>query len=416
MAYILGEEIMEEPKPRDFIPEEYKFAHEYCFFLHDILANIVISGEQEEIFHHSFKIKTLEDAEQIKSKSGEELASWMEQNGYRQEFQEANRRHIFIALLSDFCQFVYEALNCSRKGKLTVTYALLRKPLKENLFYLEWLLADSPDFINLFHSPILSKDKRPLPLPTELSKEKRLEIIGKSIKDSGFENYWISPDFLYELRYDKKVKYGFEGLFQRATHLITTIAAQTEEQNFNFIFSGEEEKISQWQGLYTILPLILLHTVFVAQTFVEEIDEGKLKDLEFLRLRAMIGFLLYGKGREWDVDFKLVMENLINSFSELKHLCLGCHETIDVDFETLELIYDEGVLACKRCGYKTYLTSRKELLFTGHLMQGKINCPNCNAIVLANEENIKSAMLEMKVICQECKEEIEFVEGDNSPS
>lgn len=106
---------MEESEPRNFIPEEYKFAHEYCFFLHDMLADIIIVGEQEKIFHHSFQIKSADDAEQIKKRSGEDLATWMENNGYVEEFREANRRHICVALLSDFCQFVFEALDCSRK-------------------------------------------------------------------------------------------------------------------------------------------------------------------------------------------------------------------------------------------------------------------------------------------------------------
>lgn len=137
---------MEESTSRNFIPEEYKFAHEYCFFLHDLLANIVVVGEQEKIFHHRFKLKDPEHVKQLEGKSGEELAEWMETNGYAAEFYETNRRQIIVALLSDFCHFIYEALECSRKGKLTVSFALLRKPLKENLFYFEWLLADSVDY------------------------------------------------------------------------------------------------------------------------------------------------------------------------------------------------------------------------------------------------------------------------------
>ena len=38
------------------------------------------------------------------------------------------------------------------EGELTVAYALLRKPLKDNLFYLEWMLADLPDFLGVFRS------------------------------------------------------------------------------------------------------------------------------------------------------------------------------------------------------------------------------------------------------------------------
>jgi hypothetical protein len=399
---------MEEANPRDFVPEKYKFAHEYCFFLHDILAEIVIFGEQEKIFHHSFGIRSVEDAEQIQKRSGEDLAEWMENNGYVSEFREANRRHIFLALLSDFCQFVYEALSCSRKGKLTVTYALLRKPLKENLFYFEWLLADSSDFIERFHAPFAG-GKRPLPLPVDLSPQKRIEIIEESIKKSYYKN-WVSPNFLYEIRYDKKVDFGFEALFQRATHLITTMTAKTEDQNFNFIFSGEKEKETQWQGLYTILPLILLHTVFVAKAFVDEFRGEKLQDLDFLIMRALLGFSMYMKSQKWDIDFDLTLNDLASEFSSLNHQCLSCHKSIEVDFECLKRMYEEGVLVCKQCGYKIILTSKKELLIAGHLMQQKVFCPNCKSIVEPNKENLDNVLLNKKVICQECKEEIELLD------
>jgi len=173
---------MEKIENRFFIPKEYLFAHEYCFFLHDILASIVVEGEKERLFHYQFNLKNPDHAKQLDGKSGEELVKWMEQNGYEAELYEANKRQICVALLSDFCHFIYEALECSQKGKLTVTFALLRKPLKENLFYLEWLLADSSDFTQRFHAPIPINGKRPLPLPTELTKDRRVEIIREAIE------------------------------------------------------------------------------------------------------------------------------------------------------------------------------------------------------------------------------------------
>jgi hypothetical protein len=47
---------------------------------------------------------------------------------------------------------LFEALSCSRKEKLAVTFALLRKPLRENLLYLEWLLADPEELLTRFYS------------------------------------------------------------------------------------------------------------------------------------------------------------------------------------------------------------------------------------------------------------------------
>lgn len=243
----------------------------------------------------------------------------------------------------------------------------------------------------------------------QLSKEKRLEVIRKAMNNT-YLGEWISPDFIYELRYDKKIDYGLERLFQRANHLITTFTAATEEQNFNFIFSGEKEKMSQWQGLYTTLPMLLLHCLNVIESLVRGFDDGKLKDLDSLRFRATIGYVLYVKSGVWSADFEPAYENFVKSFAETEIRCLGCRETVKIDTENLHNLYNEGLFVCQQCGYKTLFTGRKELLIVGHLMQGKINCPNCNSVVEASRGNIESAALNMKVICQGCKEEIELVD------
>lgn len=404
---------MEQATTRNFIPKEYEFAHEYCFFLHDTLANIVIEGEQAGIFNYQFELKNSDHIEHFSGKSGEELAEWMEQNGYEAEFREVTQRQICVALLSDFSHFIYEALSCSQKGKLTVTFALLRKPLKENLFYFEWLLADPPDFIKRFHEPILSNKERPLPLPTELTKSRRIEIIRKAISNSKI-GAWISPEFIYELRYDKKCDYGFERLFQRATHLITTFTAQTEEQNFNFVFSGETEKLLQWQGLYTLLPALLLHTLLIIGTVIRSFDEEKLEDFDLLSLRATTGFLLYLQNGPWTSEITPELNNFLRSLTNAEIPCLGCQDIIDFDETNLHNLYYEGIVECHKCGYKTLLTSSHELLLLGHLVQGQINCPNCNAAVLASEENLASLVDIRKITCQECREEIELITGENA--
>lgn len=396
---------MNQNEPHDFLPEEYEFAHDYCLFLHDILASIVIQGEQQKIFHHQFELRDPSHAEQFSDKSGEELVDWMEKNGYESEMREANRRHICIALLSDFCHFIFEALSCSKKGKLTVAFALLRKPLKENLFYFEWLLADPTDFVNRFHAPILVESKRPLPLPTEIPKAKRLEIIQNAIINSRLGT-WISPEFLYELRYDKDCSFGFEQLFQRANHLITTFTARTEEQNFNFIFSGEEERISQWQGFYSILPTILLHALTIIGSVIRSFDDGKLKDFNFLELRADIGYLLYMQNSTWNINMKPELENFAKAFTETDFPCLGCQNAISIEKENLTNIFLEGTFECPKCGYKTLLTTDRNLVFLDLLAQGRINCPNCNAVVEATKENLSTCVNSKKIICHNCKEEI----------
>lgn len=81
-----------------------------------------------------------------------------------------------------------------------------------------------------------------------------------------------------------------------------------------------------------------------------------------------------------------------------------------MDFENLQNLYNDGVFVCQNCGYKTLLTSQKELLVVSHLMQEKIICPNCNSVIESHDENVESVLLNLKVVCQECKEEINLAD------
>ena len=56
-------------------------------------------------------------------------------------------RDILQALMVDFLHFVYESLSAAKKGKISVAYALLRKPLTDMLLLLEQILVNRHEFI-----------------------------------------------------------------------------------------------------------------------------------------------------------------------------------------------------------------------------------------------------------------------------
>ena len=102
------------------------------------------------MFTHTIELTDQKHADILDKMPDDDRWDWLEANGYSQHIHGVISRHVIAALLSDFCHFVFEALSCSRKSKLTVAYSLLRKPFKDNLSYLEWLLAEPTVFINTF--------------------------------------------------------------------------------------------------------------------------------------------------------------------------------------------------------------------------------------------------------------------------
>lgn len=84
----------------------------------------------------------LGNGENIEFEQDEKWQEWLITHGHREEMYEVYYRHTFFSLVADFCSYMLESINCAAKMKVAVSYALLRKPLKDTLGYIEWLRVD----------------------------------------------------------------------------------------------------------------------------------------------------------------------------------------------------------------------------------------------------------------------------------
>lgn len=76
----------------------------------------------------------------------------MEAIGHHDLAKRAQINTIIIGLVSDYLHHIYESLKCFEKRKFIVGFNLLRKPLKDNLLYLSWILGDEDSFYNEFNT------------------------------------------------------------------------------------------------------------------------------------------------------------------------------------------------------------------------------------------------------------------------
>ena len=145
---------------------------------------------------------------------------------------------------------------------MSVAYALLRKPMLENLLHLEWLAADTEGMLQTFYN----EDVEHRDLSRLRNPHRSLGTIKKAL-DNIPCGEWFDPEFIFELRYDKNSSLGLDALCNKAMHLVTTKhqAIRTEKQNFNFIFSGEEARQSQLDGYYLVMPTLLLYFVSICE-------------------------------------------------------------------------------------------------------------------------------------------------------
>ncbi|MCX5890834.1 MAG: hypothetical protein NTY36_15515, partial [Deltaproteobacteria bacterium] len=291
-------------------------------------------------------------ADVIKDLSGDDLWVWLETNGYEWVNISLAYKQVIIALLSDFCHFVYEALNCSVKAKLAVSFSLLRKPFKENLLYLEWLLIDPKDFMQRFYY----EGPKALDLSTALDKERKIQIIQAAIEKSRLGN-WIPTEFLYELRYMKAAPYGFEGLWNHATHLVTNFEQyRTSPQNFNFVFSNDDDRLAQWQHFYSFVPLILYHAIEVVDALIATIGERAYKQVDITNLRRDIGILLWENDIHFDDEYKISLSKEIRQIFNSEFMeCPGCSNKIRFGKRNLVSLYRHGEISCGACRKKINL-------------------------------------------------------------
>lgn len=246
---------------RTVLPKNFNIAHDLCFAVHDILLQFLISGQQSGVFIAKFE---LSDSEAESLKAYEDIFDWLESAGRVVDRAQILKTNILPAVLSDMLHCIYEALQCSRKAQLNISYILVRKPLLETLFLLESIIVNEIDFADkLAMNPLLL---RPRSAGDLAGHTKRVQVVLDAIGEAT----WFDAEYIAQLRYSKTGD-GFYSPCNKAMHLFTEHKdLRTEPLNINFVFSSFDAKLTQWAYLYTRLPYLLVYTMCV----VEHIAKG----------------------------------------------------------------------------------------------------------------------------------------------
>ena len=333
---------MKKRLPRyGFLRGNKKKAYDFCFMVHDEMVMIIQSGEKT-IFQHQI---TPVDGKRIPTDcTGEALLSWLSNNGYEKDVALILYKQSIIALLSDCLHFFHESLQNLKKSKISVAYSLLRKPLKENLFYMEWMLAEPEEYFKYMFNEELS-----IPAVEHFSPEKKLKIIEQACEKVGGTPL-MPPKLMYDIRYNKDCYYGIEPLCQKATHLITTFRNyKTAPQNFNFIFSNPQNIEEQLVYAFNVLPFFLVHTLQVVNRLISDFSEWD--DPSYVsktELRILFGLLLLKK--DSDPSVRSMLNAMIKKMNKSNLHCTGCNEKIRFNQTILEMMSIGGIIECKKCG------------------------------------------------------------------
>lgn len=233
------------------LPVSCHAAHEFCFHLHDQMVSLLANGEMHSVDEVSLQFESFDQQASFVEKDN--LIEGLEEIGQEDKAKEIVSNRVTVALFSDLLHFVYEALRTLEKRKFTVTFALLRKPLRENLMFATWLYASPNNFYQcLRESPSSLMDGG------SLKPERKIELFEKTIQ-SAIGMDFVDAKKLYAIIFDKQDPNSFSTMFDMANHLVTSHSAmRTEQLNLNFIFKSAEDN-DIYQSIYADLSYVLMY-------------------------------------------------------------------------------------------------------------------------------------------------------------
>lgn len=319
------------------IPSSLHLAHEYCFFLHDESARILVEYEGANAHVVSVKFRNKSEAKAFKDRATkEDTIAAMRACGYEAAARRVILNQITLAMVSDCLHHIYEALRCLEKRKVIVALNLLRKPLTDNLLYLSWILGDEDEFFHAFTT------SSPKGITSSFLKERRADILSKGLSQTKVSDV-LTVGFVNKTLFDRTYPSGLQMLFQHAVHLVTTlhVELETTPENFNFIFKNYADD-DVYDVIYYGLPHVLLYLSHVIMGLFGRIAPAEAGSAKAFEERSILGLYLVEGG-----------ENEANAIKHLTGLtrisCPSCQSGLKVTAHNAARLSLTDSYRCTKC-------------------------------------------------------------------
>lgn len=330
------------------LPSKHHKANNICAIIYDQITEIFNEKNYKFLFETNIKFnKESQFLEQFEN-GKIHILDFLKENKLNNDIEEILTKHILLSVWSDFVNFVFESLNCAKKCKSTVAYALSRKPFTDELFLLEQLLVDRKNFINKFFH--IGEPENYDPSYNYKKKDIIKETIEKAISKLKM-NFFYRKNYIYKLRYDKTLANGINGISNKALHIVTTDKNyKTTKQNLNYIFSKQEDIFDKLNNYYLTIPNLLFYSASVIDEIAfsfSENDENKLIRI-LKQFKRLVGYILLTetnnitKQSENNKLFKNISENL-------NFICENCNMKSKSERNDFEYFFCSNSIHCKNC-------------------------------------------------------------------
>lgn len=243
LGYIDGERLA-------LIPKQYWNAHEFCFYIHDLILHLTKTAETIGAGRVSVTFRDQADREALLN--ADNPIDWLSETGRTNEERRTIVNHTCGALFPDMLQFIFGAMTALEKRQFTVALCLFRKPFQEGLPLLAMMCGDENQFFDkLKANPRTYFDGR------KFNADAKKAAIAHAIENCDQMDF-ADADVLYSLLFDYSNEFGLAGLFDKATHLFTRRSGNaTEDYNINFIFKDPRDN-DIYNNCYQQIAYVLL--------------------------------------------------------------------------------------------------------------------------------------------------------------
>lgn len=239
-----------------YLPKEFWKRHKQCESLVRQIEEFVMDSSYDELRFHVLDLSTEQHI-----KKDEHIFDFLLRMNMVGEHDTLVKKSLVNALIMDVCYFLQEAILCSKKKRLSVTFSLLRKPFVYHLLvFLRIMFED--EFLDKFNAQD-SFDA------TDLEETKKRALLKQSLPFL-LAAKSITEDELYDWIFNQEKQDSLINISNRALHLSTTrnIYNKTGTQNLNFIFANQDNIENLWSYIYQRLPILLLYYVEIIETLV----------------------------------------------------------------------------------------------------------------------------------------------------
>ena len=314
------------------IPPKYHQQHSFCVWLHDRILDALRQAEAAGVATVHFDLKSEEEKKAVTA--AENIIQYFIDNGREDVAKRIVINQSVIPLYADALEFILEGLFMLEKRKFTVSFALLRKPLRQSLFFLTWLFADEDEFFARMKSD-------PALLDRNIEPEQKKALLARAISE--FEiNEFLDADVIYGMVFDKKNPSGLAHYFDKALHLVTNEAAiKTEGLNLNFIFKKRSDD-DLYDGIYFILAYVLLYLLLLE---IETI--GRMSDLPEFYLK-WISIAIVGSFEAIFTEGSTMIDHVNTAWAEIFR-CVSCGTPLQVTRGNAFEYFATETLPCLKC-------------------------------------------------------------------